>query len=453
MNAIRYLMLAVRALRKSPGLAVTVVLLLGFGIGANSALFSLLHAVLLEPIRGVERSEDLVRIRRAQNGRVQSNQSYPDYVDFRERAKSTSVTAERLGTMLLAGPPAQMIPAAIVTGNYFEILGVRAVAGRLLGSGDERIPGGHPVVVLSESFWRRQYGGDIAVLGSSIVLNGYPFTVVGVAAAPFEGVAYGAPVGVWIPITMVRHFMTRIPDNSLLSMRSAGWLTMYARLSHGVRLETAAAEWNTIAAQLDQQYPQSNKGRRFELNRHANMSPDQRASLRSLLALLLVAVCLVLLIACGNVATLLLARAAARSREMAIRLALGAGRGTLLTQLLTESLLLGLVGAALGMLVAPWMLSLLRGIWEGPEFTAAGATLDARMMGFTLALSLLSVLLFGLAPAWTASRTDPGGALKTASPRAGSSRLQRVWVIAQVTLSVALVAGGSLVLQIGRAHV
>src|SRR5262249_26617528 len=152
--------------------------------------------------------------------------------------------------------------------------------------------------------------------------------------------------------------MTRVPDDSLLTMRSAGWLTIYARLAPGVGVETAAAEWNTIAADLDARFPNSNKGRRFELNLHANMSTEQRDNLRSLLGLRLAAVCLVLLIACGNVATLLLARAAARSREMAIRLALGAGRGALLVQLLTESLLLGLAGTALGMLLAPWMLSL-----------------------------------------------------------------------------------------------
>jgi predicted permease len=310
---------------------------------------------------------------------------------------------------------------------------------------DDRVPGGHLVVVLSEAFWRRQYGGNAEIIGKKIVLNGHPFTVAGVAAAPFQGVAYGEPASLWIPMMMVRQFMTRIVDDRLLTMRSAGWLTCYLRLRRGVRIETAQTESNTMAAQLEARYPDSNKGRRFELNENPGMIPSQRNSLRNLLGLLLAAVCLVLLIACGNVATLLLVRAAARGREMAIRLALGANRRALLMQVLAESLLLGLAGAVLGLLLAPWMLSLLARVWQGPELDMVPGGVDLRLLGFTMAIALLSVLLFGMAPAWSAAHTDPGSTLKAASPRAtGAGRIERTWVIAQVTISVALVAGGSL---------
>ena len=448
MEMIRNLSLAIRTLRKSPGLSLTVVLLLAFGIGANSAMYSVLHAVLLRPIPGVERPEELVRVRRTQNGRVQSNQSYPDYLDFRDRTTTLAgLAAERTGQMLLAGPSAQMVPASIVSGNYFQVLGVRAAAGRLLNPEDDRVPGGHSVAVLSEVYWRRQYAGDPQAIGKTIVLNRHPFTIVGIAAAPFEGVLYGEASAVWIPMTMVRQFVTRVLDDRLLTMRSAGWLTFYARVRGG-NVGAAQAEMNTIAAQLEARYPESNQGRRFELNPNPGMTVDSRANLRNLLGLLQAAVCLVLLIACGNVATLMLARAAARSREMAIRLAVGAGRGALVSQVMTENALLGAAGAGLGLMLAPWMRSLLRAVWGGPEIELAYTSgVDPRVLGFTLGVSMLSVMLFGLAPALSAARTDPGSVLKTAGPRAGGGRLQRIWVIAQVTISVALVAGGALVLR------
>lgn len=443
--------LAARSLRRSPGLSVSVVLLLGFGIGANTALYSVFQAILLRPIPGVERSAELIRIGRSQNGQVQSNQSYPDYLDYRDQTKTLGgLVAERLMPVRMAGPPAQMVPGAIVTGNYFTVLGARAVAGRLLGPEDDRNREARPVVVLSEGFWWRQYGGDAGVVGRTVVLNGYPFTVVGIVAAPFEGVAFGEPTSIWMPMMMVRQAMTRLPDYHWLTERPAGWLTLFGRLKRGVRIETAEAELNTIARRLAASYPESNAGRTIWATAHAGMQPDQRASLRNLLGLLSAAVCLVLLIACGNVANLLLARATARSREMAIRLALGAGPRTLLTHMMAESLLLGLAGGGFGFLLAPWMERLLRSLWNPRELAPeSSAGLDPGTLAFTLGVSLLAVLLCGLAPAWSAARMDAGAALKAASPRAGGGqgRLQRVWVIAQVALSVVLVAAGSIVLR------
>lgn len=444
---------AARALRKSPGLSLSVVLLLGFGIGANTALFSVLQAILLKPIPGVQRSADLVRIRRSWNGAPQNNQSYPDYLDLRDQSQTLAgLAAERVIAAHMPGPPAQMVTGAIVSGNYFQVLGVRPSAGRLLAPQDDRTPGAHPLVVLSDRFWRQQYGADPAMLGRTLVLNGSTFTVIGIAAPPFDGVQFGERANFWIPMMMVRAAMTRARDYHWLTERAAGWLTFYGRLKPGVRPETAEAEVNTIARQLAALHPETNSGRTFLVTAPVGMDPGERAALRSLLGLLSAGVCLVLLISCGNVANLLMARAAARTREMAIRLALGADRRTLLAHLLAETVLLGLAGAALGLLLAPWIGTLLRNVWTPQLAQETSGALDLRILGFTLAISLLAVLLCGLAPALhqlrIASQMEAGAVLKAGSPTAGGrSPLRQVWVVAQVALSVALVAAASMVLR------
>src|SRR5207247_4339207 len=297
---------------------------------------------------------------------------YPDYLDYRDQAKTLDgLVAGRLIAVRLAGPPARIVSGAIVTGNYFQVMGVKAAVGRLLGPEDDRVPDAHPVIVMSHGFWKRELGGDPGIVGRNLTFNGFPFTVVGVAAAPFEGVEFGESTAIWMPMMMVRRAMTRAPDYHWLSDRNAGWLTIYGRLKAGTRHEAGQAELSTIARRLATRYPETNGGRGIQVNPHPNMTPEQRASLRSLLGLLAAAVCLVLLIACGNVANLLLARATARGREMAIRLTLGASRWVLLRQLLAESLLLGLTGGALGLLLAPWMLPLLRSVWNPQDLALA----------------------------------------------------------------------------------
>src|SRR5262245_30432945 len=231
-----------RSFRKNPGLAAAVILLLGFGIGANTALFSVVHAVLFAEIPGTQRSDELVRLRRTQDGRTQGTASYPDYSAYRDRGTTLAgMAAERLIQMRLSGPPAQMLPCAIVTGNYFQLIGVRARLGRLLTPEDDRMTGGHAVAVISESLWRRQFAADPDTVGRSVNLNGYPFTVIGVAAG-FEGVAFGEVTEVWIPMMMVRQAMPRNPDFRFLEERRAGWLTYYGRLKQGVEPRTAEAE-------------------------------------------------------------------------------------------------------------------------------------------------------------------------------------------------------------------
>jgi macrolide transport system ATP-binding/permease protein len=440
-----------RSFRKSPGLVVTIVLLLALGIGANTALFSLFSDVLLRSVPGASASAEFVRIRRTLNGKVQGNQSYPDYRDIQKQTQTLDgLAAERSVPLLFNGSPAQIIPSAIVTGNYFQVLGVKAAAGRLLNPEDDRVPGGHPVVVVSEAYWSNKLGRDPAIVGRKLILNGRAFTVVGVAAAPFQGVEFGEATSIWLPMMMVREVMTRNPTYSWLTERRSGWLTYYGRLKPGVTLKAVGADLDIIARRLEHSYPESNAGRGFQVSAHANMSPEQRASAMDLLVLLSAAVCIVLLITCGNVACLLLARAAARVREMSIRLALGAGRWDLMWQMLAESVLLGIGGCALGLAIAPQLLLLLQKSWgPGGLSSSSSSILDPHVLGFAFGVSFFAVLLFGIAPAWMTATVDLSSALKASSPQTGRTRgwLQRGWVIAQVTLSVALVTGGSLVLR------
>ncbi|MCU1236014.1 MAG: permease, partial [Candidatus Solibacter sp.] len=376
--------------------------------------------------------------------------SYPDYLDIRDRAATLAgVAAHRSGAVRLSGEPAQLISAAIVTGNYFTVLGVRPAAGRLLTPDDDHVSDAHPVAVISELFWQKQFAGDPAVVGRSVALNGYPFTVIGVAES-FSGIEFGQSNAVWVPMAMVRHFMTRQPDYNWLTNRRAGWLTFFARLKPGVTATAAQAEINGIARDLESRYSDTNQGREFRVEPRADLTAEQAASLRSLLGMLLLAVSVVLLITCGNVAVLLLARATARVPEMALRLALGAGRSALVRMLLLESTILALASAALGVLLAPWMVAALRRACRWEDLTRSDfSVVNWNVLAFTAGVSVLCVVLFGLPPAWFAMRTDPAAGIRNGSAQAGGARslLQSAWVVAQITLSVALTAGGGSVLH------
>jgi predicted permease len=437
--------MAARAAKKQPALFLTSALILGAAIGVNTALFSLLHAVLLRPVPGVERSGELLRIRRSLKGQTQNNQSYPDFLDIRGQSRTLGgLAAERLIPMRLAGPPAEVLTAAIVSANYFQVLGVRPVLGRLFEEPDEWTA--HPVAILSHSEWQRRFGGDPAVLGKTMVLNAHPYTIVGVASALFRGIEFGESTALWVPVSMASRALTRPPGYNWLGERRAGWLTYYARPKPGMGFETVNSDLAEIGRRLAALYPDSNAGRGFVAIQSLTMSPGQQSQMRVLFGLLSAAATLVLLIACGNIGNLLLARAAAQAREIAVRMALGARRMDLLRQPLAEAALIGAAGGLLGVLVAPWMLPLLRKTI--PAVTSADV-LDSRVLAFSLGVTLLAVALFGLAPAWFAIRSDLAVAgLNREFGAAGRARgrMMRVWVVAQVALSLALVVNGSLVL-------
>jgi predicted permease len=454
----------VRTLWKKPGFTLVAVLTLALGIGANTAIFSFVNAVLLRPLPVAE-PERLVYV----FGGVRTNpynvSSYPDYIDYRDRNKVFSnLIAYSPITLSLSGDDgADTISGLIVTGNYFEALGVRAQVGRTFLPDEDSTPGGHAVAVISHALWQDRFAGDPHIAGRQLLLNGQPFTIVGVAPAGFNGAETGQTNDIYVPMAM--QAVVRPPragysgemNPDLLSKRGPRWLDLVGRLKPGVTVGQAQAELSTLAAQLAASYPETNQGQTATVSPISKGDPTQRGTLLSVAGLLLGVVGLVLLIACANVANLLLARAAARRKEISIRLALGAGRGRLIRQLLTESVLLALAGGACGLLLAIWLVGVMRAYSPPANFfpVAFDFSLDRSVLGFTLLLSVLTGLVFGIAPALQASKPDLVAALKdeTALMPGASGRgarrftLGNLLVVVQVALSLVLLVSAGLFLR------
>jgi predicted permease len=453
---------AVRMLVKSPAFTLIVVLTLGLGIGANTAIFSLTDQVLLRllPVRS---PEQLVVLDGpgAFQGRTFNNGtfSYPMYRDFRDQNTVFDGVLARFPAplTLITNGQAERVDGELVSGNYFDVLGVRAHIGRTFTQEDDRTPGGHPVVMLTYSYWARRFDRNAAVLNSSVTLNGQPMTVVGVTPPGFYGIVVGESPDVLVPV-MMKAQMTPTWDD--LQSRRSRWLTIMARLKPGVSAEQAESAMNVIYRQINEQElkeitnPSQTFRERF-VSKHLFLRPGQkgRSDLRQQFStpilVLMGMVGLVLLIACANVANLLLARGAARQKEVAIRLALGASRGAIVRQRLIESLVLAAAGAVVGLAFAWWTGALLLKMLP---FDAAGQTLsaspDARVTLFAFAGALLTALLFGLAPALQSTRPALVSTLKDESGSVvggtGHARFRKGLVIAQVGLSVLLLAGAGL---------
>lgn len=445
---------AVRLFARSPGISMLAILALGLGIGANTAIFSLVNGALVRPLPGVVEPNQLVTLERTINGRLQYNLGYPDYLDYRDNNSTFSGLAAHCGTPLSFnnGTP-ERLRGDLVSGNYFSVLGVKAAAGRLISPEDDLHPGAHAVAVLSYAFWLRAFGGEEQVIGRGIKLNGYDFTIIGVVSSDFNGTETGGSYDVWIPIKMQVQAMPRTMGRSWFNDRSAGWLGLFGRLKPGVSVEQAHAELATIARGLEQRYPDTDTGRSVLVHAGLGLHSGDRASIGSLLTLLLAAVLLLLLIACSNVANLLVLRAATRRREIAVKLALGATRGRLIRQLLTEGLVLSLLAGGLGLILAPWSAQVILA-FQQPAFGLRGIDvgLDARVLGFTVALSVLTAVVFSLVPAIQASKVDVVTSLKDGAPGSGhrKSRLQGSLVIAQVALSLVLLIGAGLAVRTMR---
>jgi macrolide transport system ATP-binding/permease protein len=432
---IRY---GIRSLTKHKGLTAVSLVVLGLGIGATNALFTLTNAVLLRPLSGVANPKELVRLGRIQNGQEYSNWSYPDYLDYRDQNHSMAgLIAERGIPIRFAHGNTERLSGAIVTGNYFEVLGVRVAAGRALSPGDERAA----VAVISYSLWNRAFNGDPTAVGQKMLLNGYVFTIIGVVSHDFSGTSIGERTDVWVPMMMQREAMPRNANSNMLTSRRAGWLSIYGRLRPRISMEQAQADIATIAYALERAYPESNTGRSAVLSRDVGLTPGQRRDLQRMLGLLFGSVVLLLLIACQNVANLFLTRAAGRKREIAIRIAVGASRLRLIRQLLVESLLVGVAAGSLGFLVVPFIVSLTL-LVLGPADAAlrAPANVDGGVLLFSLGVTLGTALLFGLAPALQASKGP-------ASVSSRTSRLASLLVVGQVAVSAVLLVAAGLLLQ------
>ncbi len=446
-----------RMLMKNPGFSLIAVMTLSLGIGANTVVFSFINAMLFKPLRGVTEPGRLAQVSRTYNGRGFSSLSYPDYLDYRDHNTVMSGLAVKVGGSfnLNDGREAERVEGEMVSGNFFDVLGVRPGRGRLLTPADDADDGGNLVIVISHGLWRRRFAADPGVIGKTIKLNGYDYTMVGVADEAFEGIKAGSKMDVWIPITTLRQ--TDQSSANEFSHRGISWLEVFGRLKPGITVERASAEFSTIARQLEQAYPDTNAKDGARVDPDLGMDPEVRMTVRQFSFIPFTAVGIVLLIACANVAGLLLARANARRKEIGTRLAVGASRARIARQLLTESLMLALLGGAFGVLIGAWMtrglISVLPNDFRDLSFKFDFGV-DWRVFAFTLTASTLTGVLFGLIPAMQASRTDLVSALKDARSTGGRrAGLRGALVVTQVALSfVLLIAAGLLIRTLWNAR-
>jgi len=445
-----------RLLRLSPLFTATAALSLAIGIGANTTIFSAASALLLRPLPGIAEHGRLVDIGRTQDGNDFDNSSYPNYRDVRARVTTlTDVYAIRIEPQAMSlgsEQGAEQIYGAVVSGSYFQVLGTRPHAGRLLiDADDERAPGSHAVMVISHELWQRRFGGDPNVVGQTVPLNGHSFAIIGIAPRGFQGTTV-MRADAWVPISATSLTTPRRNAN-ILTMREAVWLLMGGRLKPGVTIAQANAELKAIGAALEREFPIENRGKGLTAMPSA-VIPGEMVAFTGFLALLMALVGVVLLIACVNLSGMLLARAAGRRREIAVRLAIGATRGRLARQLITETLLLFVGGCAIGLVLSGWLRALLLGVIpQLPVPLAIDMPIDVRVLAFAIGLSLVAAILCGLAPALQASRPDLVPALKADGAQGGSRlRLRSVFLVGQVALSLVLVLTAGLFLRaLGRA--
>ena len=463
---IRY---ALRGMRQRPGFTAAAVLSLALGIGANTAIFTLLDQVLLRNLP-VGHPEQLVQLRQF-GGLIYGSTfgddafSYPLYRDLRDGNQVFSgVLGQFPLTLSLAfGSRTERVEGELVSGNYFDVLGVGAAIGRTFTPQDDTKAGGHPLAVLAYDYWISRFAGDPQVVGRTITVDGLPLTVIGVNQKGFEGLILGHPVCIRVPLSM-KSQMTQgmFAEDFNLTNRRAYWVQVFARLEPGVARQRAQASLQPLLRSLLEMEVRekgfekaSSHDKQAFLKTSLDLSPAARGISRlheyeAPLRILMAIVGVVLLIACANVANLLLARSAARQREMALRLAIGASLGRIVRQLLAECLLLSITGGAAGLLLAVWMDRMLLRFLSSSNLNPLP---DLRILGFTLAVCLLTGLLFGLAPAWAARGIDVAPALKVDRrvTGSGSARFRGALVVAQVFLCVLLlVVAGQFVRSLGN---
>jgi len=462
MQDLRY---GARMMLKQPGFTTIAVLTLALGIGANTVVFSVINAVFFRP-RPVAEPERLVELYSGDARNPYENSAYQDFLSFRDQGEIFSgLAAYSLRIFKLGGADGvEPVIGEAVSGNYFDVLGVKAFSGRAFLPEEDQTPGSHPVVVIGHDLWRRRFGADPELIGKPITINNQALTVIGVAPPQYKGMLRGVATELWIPVMMIPQ-LEPTDGMSLLNSRGANWLFIVGRLKPEATLEQARARFDLISRQLREAYPEAWRQKRAETGAtlektvtilpesETRIHPDTRAAAYAFIAVALTIINLVMLIACLNLANLLLARATARGKEMAVRLALGAARWRIVRQLLTESVALAALAAAAGVLLAIWLMNLLAAslpALQGVRF-AIDLQMDWRVLLYTLAFSFLVGLLFGLAPALQASRPDVIVNLKDgANVFAGAarqSRLRNSLIFAQIALSVVLLAGAGLVMR------
>ena len=460
---IRY---SVRSLLSRPGFTAIAVITLAVGIGANTAIFSIVNAMLFRP-RPVVQPERLVELYVGDASNPYQNGAYQDFVTFRDQHEILSgLAAYHIEQFKLGGTEeVEQVWAEAVSGNYFELLGVNASLGRTFLPEEDQTPGTHPVAVISHGLWQRRFGSNPAVIGQPITLNHQSLTVIGIAPPQYTGMIRGLAIEVWVPLMMIPQIQ---PESgiAMLNNRGNSWLAMVGRLTPGATLEQARARFDLVSQQLREAYPEHWREMRRESGEirekfvtvlpesETRIHPQAHSSVYAAIALILVMINLVMLIACMNLAGLLLARAFGRRREIAVRLALGAGRSRIVRQLLTESVLLALAAGVAGTLLAMWLLNLLvafiPALPEGVRL-AIDLQIDWRVLAYTFGFSFFVGVLFGLVPALQISRPDVIAALKEGSQVfAGGysqSRLRNSLIVAQVAFALVLLVAAGLAMR------
>jgi macrolide transport system ATP-binding/permease protein len=445
---LRDLRYGLRMLARTPGFTLVAVLSLALGIGANSAVFSLLDAIVLRSLP-IEKSERMVSIAtRVKGGEPHFDFSYPLYTGLRNGNQTLSGLLAYSGTNfgLAAADQTERINGEVVSANYFSVLGVKPAMGSTFAPDDER-PGAARAAVVSDALWHRRLAGDPAVLSKTITLNGRTFSVVGVAPRQFSGLLRGVPTDVWITLPHMADFEG---NPRLMNSPNLSWLSLAGKLKPDTTIQQAQSQLTALLPAVTQEARENNT-LQVVMTKASGGNEAYVAEFSRPLTMLLLAVALILAISCANVAGLLLARAKARGKEIGIRLALGASRPRIVRQLLTESLLLALAGGALGLLIAVWTSALASGLRTNEGELAIDVSLNFRVLLFTLIVSVLTVLLFGIVPALRASKLDLVPILKDSNAtkpafRRGPS-LQSLLVVTQVTLSLVLLAGAGLFLR------
>jgi putative ABC transport system permease protein len=430
---------SLRMLLKKPGFALVAIITLALGIGANTAIFSVVNAVLLRALP-YPHAERLVVLFETSKEVPAMNVAYPNYLDWRAQQTLLEDLAAYMpaGGILTGDGEPERVTGRWVTASFFPTLGIQPHIGRFFDEAEDQ-PAAERVIVISYGLWQRRFGGDAQVIGRNVRYNGESWTVIGVLPAGFDFYGTANPNNDFLMP------LGRLTDQAYMHNRHAHTVAVAGRLRVGASLEQAGAEMRTIAAQLAQAHPESNNGvgvRSFLDNYVGEVRPA--------LLVIMAAVAFVLLIACVNVANLLLAHAASRQKEIVMRLALGAGRGRIIRQLLTESVVLAIVGGALGLLLAAWGVTLLLKLYPDSLPRLEEVTIDPRVLGFTAFVTLITGVIFGLAPALQMTKVDLHSALKqgsrSATGSAGSRRLRGALVVAEIALSLVLLISAGLLL-------
>jgi predicted permease len=447
---------ALRVLLKSPSFTATAILTLALGIGANSTIFSWINSTLLNPIPGAASTGNILAFTSGGSSRNPIPFSYPDFLDLCDRTRSFSaLTGFSIEPMNLTGrAKPERTWGTLVSANYFDFLGVRPILGRGFLQSEDNAPGGAPVVVISYRMWQLRYSGDRAVIGRTLQINEHPYSIVGVAPPVFQGTQTGLRSELWLPIMMAPQIMS---NSDRLHERSNTWVVTLGRVAPGVVLDQAQTEMNLLMKQLVAQYPKEHQGENI-----VTLYPLWRAPfgangyLYVLLPMLMAIAGAVLLLACANVANLLLVRSVARRREIAIRLSIGASRWRLIRQLLIESLILALAGGCVAMLITIWTAGTFSQFIPPTNIPVAmDIRADHHVLLATMLLSLFTGIIFGVLPAWRASDLAPIAVLKEDSGSVSGglhrARLASVLVVAQISLSLFLLVCAGLFIRSFRA--